>query len=309
MLQQPELFRVPFAAELKFVAGAGDAPGEIGGYGSIFNVMDLNGDMILPGAFDATLAEQKSQGRVLPMYGEHSFAFLGGDPYPIGIWTDAQPDEKGLRLKGNLVSLQHPDVTRVHDLVKAGAIKAMSIAFRVREGGSAKGTKAGEPRRTLSALDLYSVDLVADPANPGARIDHVKSIMAMPNSTAAANSIVLAHQMCADCMSGGDAPTASERGQIMGHLQDAHRHLTGNDIPAAMMHFEKLREMKKWLHLPVDQGGRGFSNSQADEIAELVFKSTPRDEDADATAAIAVRKQAVSDLGRLLSGFTLKLGN
>jgi HK97 family phage prohead protease len=305
-MSQPEVFRVPFSAELKFV-DSGDV-GEIGGYGSVFNVIDLNGDMIVPGAFDATLAEQKSAGRVLPMFGEHSFAFLGGDPYPVGIWTDVQPDEKGLRVKGKLVSLQHPDVKRVHDLLKEGAIGAMSIAFKVREGGSVKGTKVGEPRRKLTGLDLYSVDLVGDPANPAARIDSVKSMLTMPNTTAAAGSIVSAHQMCADCMGGGDAPTAAERTQIMGHLQDAHRHLTGNDIPAALMHFDRLRELKKWLHLPVEQGGRGFSSKQADEIAELVFKSMPRDESGDSAAASAARKAAVTDISRLLSGFSLKFG-
>jgi hypothetical protein len=58
----------------------------------------------------------------------------------------------------------------------------------------------------------------------------------------------------------------------------------------------------------VDQGGRGFSQSQADEIAELVFKSMPRDESGDAAAASAARKQVVGEIASLLSGFSLNLG-
>jgi HK97 family phage prohead protease len=294
-------------AELKFT---GDPEtGEVGGYGSVFNTLDWHGDMIAPGAFDESLAEQKSAGRQIPMFGEHSFALLGGDPYPIGVWTDVQPDEKGLRVKGKLISLQHPDVTRVHDLVKAGVIPGMSIAYKVRPGGAVKGTKAGEPKRLLKAIDLYSIDLVGDPSNPLARIDSVKAMLTMPNHQAAADAIQQAHQMCVDCMGGGDAPTADERNQITGNLKEAYRHLTGSDIPVATkVHFERLRELKKWLHLPVEQGGRGFSSKQADEIAELVFKSLPRDESGDSAAASAARKEAVSEIARLLSGFSLKFG-
>jgi len=295
------------SAELKFV-GDPEA-GEIAGYGSVFNTLDWHGDMISPGAFDETLNEQKAAGRLMPMFGEHSFAFIGGDPYPIGVWTDVQPDEKGLRVKGKLISLQHPDVSRVHDLVKAGAIPGMSIAYKVRPGGAVKGVKAGEPKRLLKAVDLFSIDLVGDPSNPHAKIDSVKAMLTMPSHQAAANSIQQAHQMCADCMGGGDAPTKDERNQILGHLGDAYKHLTGADIPmATKVHFDQLRELKKWLHLPVEQGGRGFSSKQADEVAELVFKSLPRDESGDSAAASAARKEAVSEIRQLLSGFSLKFG-
>lgn len=294
-------------AELKFV-GEPDA-GEVTGYGSVFNVMDWHGDMVAPGAFDDTLAEQKAAGRVIPMYGQHSFALLGGDPYPIGMWTDIQPDEKGLRVRGKFIGLQHPDVSRVLDLVKAGVIPGMSIAFKVRPNGAVQGKKAGEPKRLLKSVDLYSIDLVGDPANPHATIDGVKAMLQMPNHKAAADALEQAHQMCMDCMSGGDAPTSDERNQITDNLRTAYKHLTGSDMPMKMQ-FEQLREFKKWLHAPVDQGGRGFTNSQADELAQLVFKFTPpRDESGDdSAAASAARKQAVGEIRSLLSGFSLKLG-
>ena len=303
MLQRLETCRVPFEGALKF-SDSGDV-GEISGYGSTFNVMDLNGDMMMPGAFDATLAEHKASGRVMPMFGEHSFAYIGGDPYPIGGWTKLEPDTKGLHVTGKLVGLNHPDVARVHDLVKAKLIGAMSIAFRVRDGGYEKGTKAGDPRRWLKAVDLHSIDLVGDPANPQATIDSIKSVLKLPNHQTAAGWIKEAYVLCGESLGGGNAPTKAQRDQLHTYLQDAHRELTGEEIPPALMRFEQLREFKKWLHLPVDQGGRGFTNSQADELATLIFKSLPRDEGDDAAKA---RKEAVGDIARTLSGFSLKFG-
>jgi HK97 family phage prohead protease len=302
MQQRLEVCRVPFDGALKFESDG--EVGEISGYGSTFNVTDLNGDMMMPGAFDATLAEHKSSGRVMPMFGEHSFAFLGGDPYPIGGWTKLEPDTKGLHVTGKLVGLKHPDVARVYELVKEKLISAMSIAYRVRDGGYEKGTKAGDPRRWLKAVDLFSIDLVGDPANPQATIDNIKSVLTLPNHQRAASWIKEAFSLCGESLGGGNAPTKAQRDQLNGYLQDAHRELTGEEIPA-LMRFEQLREFKKWLHSPVDQGGRGFTNSQADELATLIFKSMPRDEDGDAAKA---RKEAVGDIARALSGFSLKFG-
>jgi hypothetical protein len=192
-------------------------------------------------------------------------------------------------------------------LAKEGLVGGISIAYSLGDEGFIKGKKPGEPLRTINNIDfLYSIDLVADPSNPQARVDSVKQMLAMPNHKAAADAIHQAHQMCVDCMSGGDAPTSDERGQITDAMRTAYKHLTGEDMPLKMR-FDQLRELKRWLHLPVDQGGRGFSNSQADEIAELVFKSMPRDESGDSAAASAARAQAVGEIRGLLSGFSLKL--
>jgi hypothetical protein len=291
------MMREAFAAsaELKF-SGAPDA-GELEGYGSVFNVLDSYGDLIVPGAFDATLAEHKSKGTMPHMFGEHSAFMIGGDPYPIGIWTDIEPDEKGLKMKGRLVGLAHPDVARVRDLVQAGALGAMSIAWRGREGGVTRGKKAGEPNRTLTAVDLFSVDLVADPANPHARIEGMKAMMTTPNTTAAANSMQAAHDMCVQCMSGGDAPTADERNQIVGHLRDGYKSLTGNDMPAMSMMSAKptIREFEQWMKREFH-----LSNSEARSFAERLFKpsATPRDGDAGT-------KEALREIASAFSGFTL----
>jgi HK97 family phage prohead protease len=301
MSQQLELCRFPFVGDLKFDGEVGT----VGGYASTFNSLDLNGDMILPGAFDATLAEQKAAGRVMPMFGEHSFAMLGGDPYPIGGWTNLEPDAKGLKVTGQFVCLDHPDVKRVHALVKANLIRAMSIAFRVRDGGMEKGTKAGDPRRWLKSVDLFSIDLVGDPANPQATIDSIKSVLKLPNHQKAASAIKDAFGLCADSLNGGNAPSKAQREQLNGLLQDAHRELTGEDIPA-LLHFDQLRELKRWMQKPEDLGGLGYTAAMADAAAELLFKSKPRDESGDAAAA--ARKQFIGELRTLLTGFNLTCG-
>jgi HK97 family phage prohead protease len=299
------LLREVFAtsAELKFVGEPG--AGQIEGHAAVFGNMDSKGDMIMPEAFDATLAEHKANGTMPFMYAEHS-AYMGGDPLPIGKWTEMHTDATGLRVKGHLIALSHPDVARTFELMKAGVMGGISIAWAGRDGGIVRGTKAGEPKRYLKSIDVFSADPVCDPANRLARLDSVKAMMSMPNTQAATESIVAAHSMCTDCLAGGNAPTRDQRSQILQHLQDGHRALTGQDIPAAVkMAFDELRELKKWLHRSRDEGGRGFSNSQADEIAELVFKSMPRDESGDQAAA-AARKEAVGQIRSLLTGFSLK---
>jgi len=286
------------SAELKFVGEA--ETGEVTGYASVFNVLDSHGDLIIPGAFDATLSEHKSSGRTIPMFAEHSFAMFGGDSLPIGKWTQVEPDEKGLRVTGKFIGLKHPDVARAHELAKENMLGGISIAYRVRDGGATKGKKAGEPLRTLSGIDLFSIDLVGDPSNPLARIDGIKAILSLPDHKAAAAALEEAMQVCQESLTGGDAPTSDERGQIADRIRTAYRHVTGGDMPAKHLQFEQLREMKKWL-----REQRGFSNSQADEIAKLVFKSTPRDEDSDSAVANAARKEAVANIRTILSGFSL----
>jgi len=299
------LLREVFAAsaELKFV-GEPDA-GLLEGYGSVFGVQDSYGDQVEPGAFDATLAEHKAAGTMPFMFGEHSAFMLGGDPYPIGMWTDVQPDEKGLKVKGQLIALDHPDVSRVRQLVLKGALRGLSMAWKGREGGIVKGTKAGEPRRWLKSVDLYSIDVVGDPANRHAQIEGMKATLMTPNHQAAAQSMVKARDMCQQCMSGGDAPTAGERQQIIGHINDAHKHLTGEDMPpmdgGMKSKPETIRQFETFLREQC-----GFSHSEARSIAERGYKSvSPRDED-----EAAKRLKVLGELRGAISGFTLpKLGD
>ena len=161
----------PFEIKL----ASSDKAGEFEGYAAVFNSTgtDSHGDRILPGAFADSIAQRKAAGRGLPMYMQHG-AVLGGDPRPVGVWDHVAEDTKGLAVKGHIVGLNTETGRYNHALVKDGAMRGLSIGYRVPEGGATKGMKPGEPRRTISKVDLREISLVDDPSDADARVHSVK---------------------------------------------------------------------------------------------------------------------------------------
>ena len=94
------------AIEFKFVS-EGD-PGVFEGYGGIFGNVDSYGDLILPGAFAASLAEHKAKGTMPGMYAEHSIYTPGGDLLPIGRWLDMSESPLPRRIKRVRLSIASP---------------------------------------------------------------------------------------------------------------------------------------------------------------------------------------------------------
>jgi len=88
--------------------------GAVEGYASLFGEIDQARDMVMPGAFQKTLANRGL--RRIPMLFQH-------DPAePVGIWLELREDFRGLWARGRLI----PDVARGRELlalVKAGAIE------------------------------------------------------------------------------------------------------------------------------------------------------------------------------------------
>ena len=166
-----ETLSVPF--EVKFLGATEAQPGEFNGYGSVFSVVDDGGDRILPGAFAASLASYKAQGRSLSMYMQHG-PYLGGDPRPVGVWNDVGEDSKGLAVKGKLVGLDTETGKYNHALVKEGAMTGLSIEYKVVKADYGK--KPGEPRRTIREAKLFGISLVDQPMNAFSRVTGIKSI-------------------------------------------------------------------------------------------------------------------------------------
>jgi len=138
--------------------------GSIEGYGSMFGVKDSYDDVIAPGSFVKSLKDHKAAKTMPAMLWQHS-----GDE-PCGVWTEMSEDDKGLKVKGQLVL----DTTRgreAHALLKARALNGLSIGFMSKqwEYDAEKGI------RTLTEVDLWEVSLVTFPANPKARITSVKA--------------------------------------------------------------------------------------------------------------------------------------
>jgi HK97 family phage prohead protease len=294
-----ESFAAP--AELKFIDGEPD--GTYGGLGAVFGNTDSHGDVIARGAFADSLAAHKAAGTMPKMFVEHS-AFTGGDPLPIGVWTHMEEVAEGLRVKGRLIGLQHPNIARIYELMKADALPGLSIGFIPAPDGAVIGRKASEPRRTLTKVKLVSVDLVGDPSNPLARIEGLKSVMLQADQQTAAEALAAAMKLHQETLAGGNAPSSEQRAALMGHLQTAHLALTGHSMPAGMKAAppETIREFEKWLCDPVV--GFGWSRSRARSVAEGGFKSSqPRDEGRD--PAVVAEPETLSTLRSALDGFSL----
>ena len=135
-----------------------DNAGVIEGYGSVFDVVDGGGDIVAPGAFTASLRS----GRKAKMLLQHDPADV------IGVWDDLAEDEKGLRVKGRLLTTIRKGA-EAYELAKAGAIDGLSIGFRTIKSMDRNG------RRVIMQAELWEVSLVTFPMNELARVDAVKS--------------------------------------------------------------------------------------------------------------------------------------
>ena len=142
--------------------------GEFEGYGSVFGVEDSYSDVVVRGAFSATLEKWKAKGRLPAMLWQHNMS------EPIGIYTEMREDDVGLYVKGRLLVDADPLAKRAHAHMKAGSLSGMSIGYMlvVLEYDKEKGVWI------LKAIDLWEVSLVTFPANDDARITDVKSLLA-----------------------------------------------------------------------------------------------------------------------------------
>ncbi len=130
----------------------------IAGYASLFGKCDQGNDVVEPGAYAASLAALKASGRSVKMLWQHDAT------QPIGIWDEVREDEKGLYVKGRLLT----DVERAREaaaLIGAGAIDGLSIGYRTK-----KAHKNDKGQRLLSELELWEVSLVTFPMLPQARV-------------------------------------------------------------------------------------------------------------------------------------------
>jgi len=132
-----------------------DAQGRFSGYASVFNRIDQGGDMVMPGAFAASLDKRGAEG--IRMLFQH-------DPKePVGRWLALREDAHGLWAEGQLV----PGVPRADALARLIGTKALdglSIGFR-----TVRATRANGVRR-LWQVDLWEVSIVTFPMLEVARI-------------------------------------------------------------------------------------------------------------------------------------------
>jgi len=159
--------------EFKFAADDVAATGEFSGYGAVFNNVDAYRDVIVPGAFKATLREWNKTGKLPPMLLQHGgWGMVDTDSLPIGKWTSMQEDETGLKVTGRLINLDTDLGKRIYGAMKEGVLDGMSIGYIAKK--FTMGTKPDEPRRKLEQIELMELSVVTFPANGRARVSAVK---------------------------------------------------------------------------------------------------------------------------------------
>ncbi len=152
--------------EHKFVAlGEAEAVTDgvrIKGYASHFGEVDQGGDIVVRGAYEASLKRLDGKGGRVKMLWQHDPA------QPIGVWDVVREDARGLWVEGRILE----DVERGREaaaLVRAGAIDGLSIGYR-----TVKATKNDKGQRLLTELELWEVSLVTFPMLPSARVAAAK---------------------------------------------------------------------------------------------------------------------------------------
>ena len=141
--------------------------GEFDGYGSVFGVKDSYADIVMPGAFQKSLAAWQEKGRLPALLWQHDMA------EPIGIYTEMREDATGLYVKGRLLIEDDPLAKRAHAHMKAGSLSGLSIGYLLNDYEYDKDKSAF----LLKEIDLWEVSLVTFPANDEARIADVKSLL------------------------------------------------------------------------------------------------------------------------------------
>lgn len=125
------------------------------------NREDMGRDIVMPGAFRASLDERGLRGIKL--------LFQHDANQPIGVWTAIEEDSRGLYVRGRLMR-EVEKAREVIALMRAGALDGLSIGFRTVK---ARRDRASGVRR-LDKIDLWEISIVTFPLLPDARIITIK---------------------------------------------------------------------------------------------------------------------------------------
>ena len=131
------------------------------GYASLFGVRDASGDMVMPGAFAASLKKRGAPNiRMLFQHDANE---------PVGTWLEMRENERGLYVRGRLD--RHVQRGReLISLLESGGLDGLSIGFRTVSAAREKFTRT----RQLLNIDLWEVSLVTFPMLDGARVEATK---------------------------------------------------------------------------------------------------------------------------------------
>lgn len=140
------------------------AEGEFEGYASTFGNVDQGRDVVEMGAFTKSLARRPAKKVKMLLYHDTR--------RPCGVWDSISEDSKGLKVKGRVL-LSTRDGKDAYELMRAGALDAMSIGYRTLTDEYDRTANV----RRLKELDLFEVSIVTFPMNERATIGGVKQTL------------------------------------------------------------------------------------------------------------------------------------
>lgn len=172
-------------AAREFKVGDTTGNGGLAGYASTFGDLDSCGDIVMPGAYSATLPAFLRDGW---LGADHNWDFDD----QIGYWTAANEDEHGLYVEAAFYGT--PDGQKVRQIVNerlaAGKSVNLSIGYVVEAAEMVSGADArqflrdpqqaaqlddADQVRLLKKISLYEVSVVSVPALASAAVTGAKS--------------------------------------------------------------------------------------------------------------------------------------
>ncbi len=136
--------------------------GEFSGYASVFGNVDGGGDIVEPGAFAKTIADDFARIKILSQHNQYEL--------PIGKPLELREDEKGLYIRGKISDTQSG--RDVQTLLKDGVLNELSIGYDAVDYSIDESTGI----RHLKQIKLWEVSIVTWAMNDQATIDDVKSM-------------------------------------------------------------------------------------------------------------------------------------
>jgi hypothetical protein len=134
------------------------------GYGSVFDVADIEKEIVVRGAFQKSLNNWQMKGSLPAMLWQHDMR------QPIGVYTKMVEDARGLYVEGKII--QEVEKGReAYALLKAGAISGLSIGFITRDSELDNYSRM----RKIKQVDLIELSIVTMPANQEAMVTLVKA--------------------------------------------------------------------------------------------------------------------------------------
>ncbi|WP_165384953.1 HK97 family phage prohead protease [Cryobacterium sp. SO1] len=228
---------------------------------SAFHVVDSYGDVMMPGAFQKTLAAWAASGDQIPFLWNHDTS----DPFNfIGDITKAEETAAGLLVEVQF-DLENKKAHQVYRNLQSRRIKQFSIGYYLK-------ASATSVRDGLAVLELYEIDLLeasvtAYGANPETELLDVKALAAdlveakagRTHSAATIERMRAAYELLGELLQPAAAPEAgtdTDAKAAPGQAATAQEPptATAQELPAKDAANEAVKALQTQLRLTVLKG-------------------------------------------------------